>query len=431
MKHLSEVPRPPSALRPDVPHDLDSVVLRALAKDPNDRYQSAEEMDADLARVAKGLSVSPETEEAATTVLAGAGLSAPTMIQRPNAVTRPAAREPAYYEYDIPVRPKRSIWPWLVTIGLVLAAAVAGFYAYQQIQSQLNESKPVAVNNYVPLRQDLAVRQIKADGFRPRVIKHSHQTAPAGQVYDQSPAAGDRQDKGSTVTIFVSTGKPKVKVPDVRGMQLTEAVARLADAGLRAKPVSVPSDRPAGEVTAQSPAPDDRIVIRSTVRINVSKGPKLVFVPNQIGQPYENAASALQGAGFFVSRRDVESKQPQGTVVNQTPVPGSQVPVGSKVTLEVSKGPKTAPVPDVTGLDEASARSALEDAGFKVQVQETEVFDATQNGLVVDQSPPASSNAKRGSKVVVTVGHFTEQTTTPTTTETAPPPPPPPPAPTP
>src|ERR671925_861396 len=76
MKHLSEVPVPPSELRDDVPDDLDLVVLRALAKDPEDRYQSAEEMDADLARVAKGLSVSPETEEAATTVLAGAGLSA-------------------------------------------------------------------------------------------------------------------------------------------------------------------------------------------------------------------------------------------------------------------------------------------------------------------------------------------------------------------
>src|SRR5438876_2063911 len=122
MKHLSEIPRPPSELRPEVPHDLDSVVLRALAKDPSERYQSAEEMDADLARVAKGLSVSPETEEAATTVLAGAGLSAPTVIQRLPPPPKPVPRDPAYYEYDIPVRPKRSIWPWFVTIGLVIAA---------------------------------------------------------------------------------------------------------------------------------------------------------------------------------------------------------------------------------------------------------------------------------------------------------------------
>jgi len=421
MKHLSEVPRPPSALRPEVPHDLDSVVLRALAKDPADRYQSAEEMDLDLARVAKGLAVSPETEEAATTVLAGAGLSAPTVIQRLPLPPKPAAREPAYYEYDIPVRPKRSIWPWFVTIGLVIAAAVAGFYAYQQIQDQLNQTKPVAVGNYVPLRSDLAIRQIKAAGFRPRVVRHSSLTVAAGQVYDQNPSPGDKQNKGDSVTILVSTGKPKVKVPDVTGMQLTQAVAALGDAGLRANPVPVPSDRPAGEVTAQSPASGDRVVIKTTVRINVSKGPKLVFVPNEIGQPYENAASALQGAGFFVLRKDVESDQPKGVVTNQSPEPGGQVPVGSKVTLEVSNGPKTVPVPDVTGLDQDQARTALEDSGFKVKVKETEVFDATQNGIVIDQNPPAGSDAKPGSKVVITVGRFNQQTTdttTPTTTTT-------------
>src|SRR4029079_7555325 len=93
MKHLSEVPKPPSELRPEVPHDLDSVVLRALAKDPGERYQSAEEMDADLmlvaewlasglVRVAEGLPVDPETETAATAVLSGSGLmaAAPTSV---------------------------------------------------------------------------------------------------------------------------------------------------------------------------------------------------------------------------------------------------------------------------------------------------------------------------------------------------------------
>src|SRR5919197_603730 len=175
IKHLSEVPRRPSELRPEIPPDLDAVVLRALAKDPDDRFQSAEEMEAELARVAKGLSVSRETEEAATTVLAGAGISPPTMVQRPPVVPRPYSRDAGYYEYEIPVRPKRSIWPWLVTIGLVLAAAVAGFYAYQQIQNQLNEAKPIAVGNYFALREHMARRQIVEKGSRVRVIRQSHE----------------------------------------------------------------------------------------------------------------------------------------------------------------------------------------------------------------------------------------------------------------
>src|SRR6478736_4235041 len=124
MKHLSTIAEPPSAKRPEVPDDLDAIVLRALAKDPHDRYASAEEMDADLARIAKGMAIADETHEAATQVLAGAGLmaAAPTTISRaPTMVTRPGAPPPAaaqlpYYDYDEP--PRRSIWPWLFVLGL-------------------------------------------------------------------------------------------------------------------------------------------------------------------------------------------------------------------------------------------------------------------------------------------------------------------------
>src|SRR5215470_10989283 len=98
MKHLSAIPEPPSEVRPEVPHELDSIVLRALAKLPADRYQSAEEMDADLARAARGQAVAPETEEAATHVLRGVGAataisSAPTEIVRRPAGT--GSRPPA------------------------------------------------------------------------------------------------------------------------------------------------------------------------------------------------------------------------------------------------------------------------------------------------------------------------------------------------
>src|SRR5881394_1887936 len=119
MKHLSQVPKPPSEWREEVPHDLDAVVMRALAKDPEQRYGSAEEMDADLARVARGVSVARETEDAMTQVLAGAGISsAQTMVTRPRGVAPPAP--PAYHApgsyYEEPP-PGRSIWPWLLALG--------------------------------------------------------------------------------------------------------------------------------------------------------------------------------------------------------------------------------------------------------------------------------------------------------------------------
>src|SRR5918998_1095649 len=109
MKHISAIPEPPSTLRPEVPDDLDKVVLRALGKTPPERYPSAEEMDKDLQRVADGVAVSRETDEAATMILSGAHLAPPTIVAPP----RPPAE--VLYEYDEPRR-GRPVWPWLLVL---------------------------------------------------------------------------------------------------------------------------------------------------------------------------------------------------------------------------------------------------------------------------------------------------------------------------
>src|SRR5688500_7646178 len=142
MKHLSQVPAPPSTHRPEIPRDLDYVALRALAKDPSDRYHSAEEMDSDLERIARGIGVSAETAEAATTVLSrtDAGEAATTI--RPAAATTYTPGR--YYEYEEPAR-RRAIWPWLLGTLLVALALVGGWFAYQELESQLDAAAPVAV----------------------------------------------------------------------------------------------------------------------------------------------------------------------------------------------------------------------------------------------------------------------------------------------
>src|SRR5262245_55844554 len=169
MKHLSAVPSPLREKRPDVPKSLELVVLRALAKDPAARYQTAEDMDADLERVARGLAVSRETEEAATTVLRGAafGDGAPTTVVPALATAetmQPPPRGPDYYDYAPPPR-RRAIWPWLLAVLLVATAAIAGFYVYRQIQDQLNQNAPVGVPDVVGLREASAVNDIHAAGL--------------------------------------------------------------------------------------------------------------------------------------------------------------------------------------------------------------------------------------------------------------------------
>jgi beta-lactam-binding protein with PASTA domain/tRNA A-37 threonylcarbamoyl transferase component Bud32 len=405
MKHLTRLPQPPSRLRPEIPRDLDLIVIRALAKDSADRYESADEMDADLARVARGLSVSPETEEAATGIIARP-VPSPTLVGGP----RPPRRyDPdVYYDYEEPVSRRRSVWPWLLALLLLVAAAVAGVYAYQQIRDELNASKPIAVGDYVGVREADAVRQIEQAGFEPEVNRAPSTTFDETFVFRQDPAAGERIEKGNLVTIFVSTGKPMTTVPDVRGKSRDVAAATLARAGLEPIVHELNSLKEVNTVLGQDPGPGKRVVRGSKVRINVSKGPAQVTVPPVVGEPFDQASSELQGRGFAVKRRDVDSNEPAGTVIAQSPGANTPAPEGSTVTLTVSKGPKTVAVPSVEGLDRESAIAALEDKGFKVNVVEQEVEDEGLVNFVLSQDPAPETQAKPGSTVTIVVGKAPE-----------------------
>jgi serine/threonine-protein kinase len=411
MKHLSQIPEPPSKLRPEVPHDLDAVVMRALAKEPDQRYGSTEEMDADLARVARGVAVAPETEDAMTQVLSGVGATtAQTMITRPRAVAPPPAppsyRTPGpYYDYEEPPR-GRSIWPWLLALGRIIAGAIGGWFLYSKIQQQLDNNRPVAVPDVRLMQRDLATLKIQQAGLKPLVVKGPDDTVPAGQVIDENPGGGSKVGKGSTVTLRVSTGKPKVTVPDVRGRDVNAAIAALAGLGLNAKIVHVYSPQPADTVTGQFPAPGDNVVKGSNVRINISRGAKPVPVPDVTGQPYLNAKSALEGQGFVVKRVDVQSDQAAGTVVSTDPQPGNDSSKGATITLSVSKGPATTQVPVVLNLNQAQAEQRITDAGLTPSVVYQPVTDPSQDGIVIDQNPSAGADAKSGEIVIITVGQL-------------------------
>jgi len=404
MKHLSSTPEPPSIRRAEVPRDLDKVVLRALAKDPADRYQSAEEMDADLARVASGAAVSPATEEAATAII-----SRPTAV---TAITPPRTREtvpyappPAYYDYDEPRR--RAVWPWIVALLFVIAAIIGGYFLYNQVQTQLTNSK-VAVSNYVGLREIDAVKQIRAKGLRVQVVRQ-YSDKPETYVFKQDPQPGEKIEKGNYVTIFSSAGPPQTDVPSVIGEPLDQALSDLRAANLRWKIQQVDNDAPQGQVFAQSPKAGARVDESSSVTLKVSKGPKPVIVPGVVGSTFESANSALMGAGFAVRRKDVEDNAPKDTVIAQTPDAGTYQPPGTTVTLTVSRGPKTSTIPDVTSLSQADAVQQLQASGFKVKVVTQPVNDPGQDGIVQTQDP--TGQAPPGTAVTIAVGKFSGTTT--------------------
>jgi eukaryotic-like serine/threonine-protein kinase len=407
MKHLSQVPDPPSTHRPEVPRDLDYVALRALAKDPSDRYHSAEEMDSDLERIGRGIGVSAETAEAATTVLAGADLGEAATTIRP-ATTVGAGRTYTpgrYYEYDEPPR-RRSVWPWLLGILLLALALVGGFFAWQEIQSQLSAAKPVTVPELVGLQEQNAVREIRDAGLKELVDRQPNADVPVGQVFEQDPQPGDRTERGNFVSITVSTGPRKLDVPNVVGRNRDEAVATLTGEGLEPNVVEVNSLQPVGTVLATAPKAGTEVIEGTIIRVNVSKGPKPVAVPNVVGSPFESAESQLRGLGFAVASEEVESDEPAGVVVGQNPAAGAQAAKGSAVTLQVSAGPTTSQIPDVTSQTESDAAAQLQASGFQVQVVEEIVDSPDLDGRVLSQDPEGGTEADEGSTVVIVVGRF-------------------------
>jgi len=419
MKHLNTVPAPPSTKRPpgigEVPHELDLVVLRSLAKDPADRYQTAREMDADLARVAQGLPVAHMTEEAATAVLAGIGLEEGTRVIPRAGTARSggttAARVPPRHlrswEFADGASPRRPIWPWLLATLLLVAAGYAGYFVYTKVESRLSSEGTVSVDNYKGILESLAVQKITEAGLKPEVDREYNGKVAIGIVYDQNPQAGDHVKKGDSVLIVVSKGKVKVEVPEVRGETAEDAIRKLVQSGLDAQTYEVTSSKPTGTVTGQAPAPGTMVVKGTTVRINVSKGLPPVIVPSDvIGKSEANASSELQGLGFNVSTQEADSTKPAGTVIDTSPRPGTALPRGSQVTLTVSRGPQTAPIPDVRGFTAAAAVGTVKAAGFKPIIKRKDTSVPSEDGVVTAESPEQNTQAPLGTTVTLTVGHY-------------------------
>src|SRR3954447_14448614 len=420
MKHLNDAPKPPSKIRPEITPELDQVVLRALAKNPEDRYQSAEEFSEDLHRVEAGLPLAPGTAEAATALLTGVTMIAAdgsTEVLRDTALTTPQAappmtprRPPPPYGpgyYDEPP-PKRRRWlPWLLVALLLAAAGIAGWYVFSQIQDQLAANEPVAVPNVVGLKEEAAVGLIRNAGFEPKVERSANPDVEKGRVMSQNPDAGTRIQKGDRVTLLVSTGPPQTSVPNVVGMDYADAVQALSQANLTAQKKSVFSTKPSGQVVSQSPPAGDKVNEGTEVLLKVSKGQETVAVPNVVGMSEADARTTLQQAGFEVQSTSAPSDTtPEGDVSAQSPTAGTDAAKGGTVTITVSTGPSTTTVPDEIGQDKQVAIDDLNAQGFKVDGQNVACGDPNQDNIVQDQDPAGGSDAPTGSTVTISVCKF-------------------------
>jgi beta-lactam-binding protein with PASTA domain len=212
-------------------------------------------------------------------------------------------------------------------------------------------------------------------------------------------------EAGTTDARTTEATSAAVTVPDVVGDPVAQARRRLHDADLQVRTRLVASSRPSGTVLVQLPRAGNRLARGDVVALDVANA-ATIRVPQVVGRTVAEAKRALRSVGLSSSVSKVPSSKPHGTVLGQSPGAGAKVRRGTAVALRVSTGPALADVPDVVGLGDVEARAALEDAGFQVAVVDRPTDDSTQDGVVVDQSPSGSTDAREGSTVTLTVARF-------------------------
>ncbi len=429
-KQVSAVPRPPSELNPALPPTLDAIVLRALAKDPAQRYASAGELIAAL-----------EHERHSLPAYSGAAVRGGAYGQGPQGpptgshgaagalLMAPGGLGDGYGPPPDERRRRRGLW-W--ALAALLLAGVAALV----LALLLPSGGKVRVPNVAGQNEQAAAAALRRAGLAPVPSLAPSTTVPAGLVISESPRAGSMVRKGSRVLIVVSGGPASEPLLNVEGLSPAQAIAKLRRAGF--KPTTrteASSTVAAGKVIGTNPAAGTELQLGSPVTVLVSSGPEAVHVPDVVGQSLSSAEGTLTNAGLAVGTvtKRVSSTQPAGTVLAQSPAAGASVHSGQKVNLTVAQASNEAVVPNVVHSGEAPAAAALGEAGFKPKTVSAPTTDPAQVGVVLNQSPPPGTHARKGSSVTITVGAAAPQTTpttpttptttTSTTTTTAPPPP--------
>jgi beta-lactam-binding protein with PASTA domain/tRNA A-37 threonylcarbamoyl transferase component Bud32 len=402
LKQVSERPRPPSELNPAVSRALDGVVMRALAKDPENRFASAEEFSQAL--------------DAAEADPSGAGVGDTAAYA---AVAAAAGTEPPPPPPPGPPEPRGFFTPGRLALLALLLLALAGVIVYFLLIKDGSSTPQVIVPTVIGTSEAKATETLTAAGFEVAPRKIPRKDTPAGTVIEQDPTAGSKAPEGSTVVITVSAGLGKATVPDVKGEEAAAARERLQKLGFKIQVNRQHSDRvKEGIVIGTVPPAGTHLERESTVTLQVSSGPNLVEVPSVVGLDKGAADTQIRDAGLKPHFQKQESTQPAGQVIDQSPAGGSTVRRNSTVTVIVSSGIGKVTVPNVVGESSDQAKADLGAAGLNARVVKQTTDDPNAEDQVLSQSPTAGARLPRGEAVTIFVGKFKETTTTTTTTTT-------------
>ena len=441
MKQVNELPPYPSDFNPNIDPVLEEIIMKALEKNPRDRFSSAQEMRAALNDYLAGRtpSFSRNVSSSAKTAYLGNGVQAgpagATMVLPGGAAAQNgsyAGRGPLDKTAVLPAsesavmgagsaggaasnrsyrhnnaldeEPKGGVSRRTVVGGIiaVIVVALLAFGGFKLFGSSSGEE--IEVPNVVGMTSREATAALKAAGFELGTTDKSYDAdAKDGEVIKQNPTAKSKAAKGSKVNITVSLGAEQVVVPSLDNMTAKEAQDALTKAGLvaRAGTAEYSADVDVNHVIEQSPAAGETVTKGDTVEYILSLGAENVTVPSVVGYSQSGAESALSAAGFSVNVKTQHSSSvSEGLVISQSPN-GGKLEKGETVTIVVSLGedPATAEVdiPNVVGKTLSQAKSALSAAGFNVSVSGQE----DDSARVASQSQ--TGKAAKGTTITLTL----------------------------
>jgi serine/threonine-protein kinase len=419
-QHVREDPRRPSEVNAEVGDELDSIVLKAMSKNPANRYQSAAEMRADLVRVLRGqrpLAPQVMSEDERTAMLTGTGtmpgVAGATTRRLTGGTANRHAAPPAWNGQPGAGRDNRR----KVFMGLGAAAVLALIvFVATRLFGGPGAPEQVTVLDVANQVQEAAREQLINQGLKPNiksVPSPDSPQIPAGQAIRTEPAAGSGVSKGSQIDLYISKGPAQVTVPNLAGKSQAEAqqALLLANLTLAPNPTYAPTlnANQADKVIDQSPKANSSVPGSSPVTITIGQAQASVTVPTDIiGMKEDDAANRLEDLGLKVNTQQVDGQGEQGTVSNTSPGPGKPVAVNGTVTLQITKGNQSG-MPDLREFTESDAKKELRDAGVKgsdIKTNRATTDDPNKDGRVIDQSPSPGSDVKEGSQVTIVIGEY-------------------------
>ncbi len=417
-QHVSTEAPPPASLNPDVPESLNAVVMKALRKDPNARYQSAEEMRQDLIAVLQGQNVmippvvpvpvgngGNDTTRMMTTAV-------PPVTAPPDEVYRQIEEEP------------RSQLPFILTaFGLLLTLGILFFVMWNLSRGGSGEGEMVEVRNVAGFTLEAATQILEEQGFEVNPVPENNDEVDEGVVIRTDPAGGDTAEVGTIIDVYVSVGSERIPVPLVIGMTLEEATETIEDAGLTVGTVDRRPDATFELDTVIASSPVAGVEIGPTIPVNliVSDGPEIIDLPDVTEMSERDATATLTDLGLRVIVNEENSNSvPEGQVIRSEPPAGTEVQSGDTILIVVSLGPPPVSVPDLTNMTQQQATNTLANLNLQIRVSNTRqpVADPAQDGRVVDQIPDPGTTVDQGETVTVTLGQYTPPPTTTTIPET-------------